>query len=110
MPRTEWGAAVAPMQDVAQDRGQVPWLPPWLVASAIAMSATVNTSHSSITACGKLALGKAGPPRGGDRADVHQQLDAGMFELIEHALWRRLFIADGEEFFRSCHLLHALAG
>ena len=37
----------------AQDRVQVPWLPPWLVASATAMSATVIISHSSIAACCK---------------------------------------------------------
>jgi hypothetical protein len=53
MPGTELGADVAPVQNVAQDSVHVPWPPPRLQASAIAMTATVVTSHSSSTACGK---------------------------------------------------------
>src|SRR6185295_562495 len=45
----------------------------------------------------KLILGKARPPRGCDRAHIHQQLDAGALQFIEHRLGWRLLIADSEE-------------
>ena len=53
VPGPELAADVAPVQNVAQDPVHVPWLPPWLQASAIAMTATVVTSHNSSTACCK---------------------------------------------------------
>src|SRR5215207_4395177 len=52
-----------------------------------------------IQASGELILGKARPPRGRNRAHVNQQLDAGVFQFVEHGLRRRLLIADGEEAF-----------
>jgi len=52
-PGPELGADVAPVQNVAQDSVHGLGPPPWLQASAIAMTATVVTSHNSSTACGK---------------------------------------------------------
>ena len=50
-------------------------------------------------------LEKPGRRDDGDRAHVHQQFDAGLFEFVEHGLGRRLFIADGEEAFGlACHV------
>jgi hypothetical protein len=48
----------------------------------------------------KLVLRKTRAARGRDGADVNQQLDPGIFKLVQHGLGRRLFIADGEELFR----------
>src|SRR3954466_3053275 len=45
----------------------------------------------------QLILGKARPPRGRDRARLTQQLDASVFQFVEHRPGRRLLIADGEE-------------
>lgn len=53
MPVAELAADVPAVQNVAQDPVHVPWLPPRLEASATVISATVVTSHSSSTACGK---------------------------------------------------------
>src|SRR5436309_3853635 len=45
----------------------------------------------------ELILRKSRPPRGCNRANVDQKLDAGALQFIEHRLGRRLLIADGEE-------------
>jgi len=51
----------------------------------------------------ELVLRETGPARGRDRADVNQQLDAGVLQLVEHGLGGRLFIPDGEELFGFGH-------
>jgi len=48
---------------------------------------------------GELLLGEARAAGGGDRAHVDQQLDAGLLQLVQHRLGRRLFIPDGEKAF-----------
>src|SRR5204863_9180823 len=50
-----------------------------------------------IEAARELILRKSRPPRGCNRANVDQKLDAGALQFIEHRLGRRLLIADGEE-------------
>jgi hypothetical protein len=50
---------------------------------------------------GELALGEAGPPRGGDGAHVDHQVDLGVGELVEHRPRGGVLVADGEE--RFCH-------
>src|SRR5271170_4579299 len=50
-PGPDLGADVIPAQIVGLDPVHLPWLPPRWQASAMARSATVVTSHSSITAC-----------------------------------------------------------
>src|SRR3954463_10990066 len=45
----------------------------------------------------ELILGEPRPPRGRDRAHVNQQLDASVFQFVEHRPGRCLLIADGEE-------------
>jgi hypothetical protein len=44
----------------------------------------------------ELVLGKPWSPRRRHRTHIDQQLDAGVFQFVEHRLGRRLFIADGE--------------
>src|SRR5205807_1017341 len=53
---------------------------------------------------GELVLRETGPARGDYGAHVHQELDAGAFQLIQHGLRRRLLVADGEELFGACHV------
>ena len=46
---------------------------------------------------GKLALGKARPPRGRHRAGIDQQLDPGALEFPDHRGGQGFLVADGEE-------------
>src|SRR4051794_23761299 len=58
----------------------------------------VKIGNAALVEAGcELILRKARPPRGCDRAHVNQQLDAGIFQFVEHGLRRRLLIADGEK-------------
>ena len=51
---------------------------------------------------GKLALGKAGPARGRDRAGIDQELDLGALEFGHHRVGLGLLVADGEQRTVSC--------
>src|SRR6185369_586982 len=58
----------------------------------------VQIGNTALVEAGcELILGEPRPPRRRDRAHVDQQLDAGVFQFVEHRLGRCLLIADGEE-------------
>ena len=46
---------------------------------------------------GELALGKARPARGRDRAGIDQQLDLGALEFAQHRGGLGLLVADGKQ-------------